>query len=287
MSYSRKSFLKTSGALVTGLAIGTVPFLKACGPAARNEMDFGVQLYTLRDVIPNDPEGTLRQLSEFGYKQIESYDGPMGIYWGMGNTGFKQYMDDLGMTMVSSHADVFEDFERKADEAAEIGLDYLICPYVGPQETMDDFRELADQFNEIGEIAQNAGIRFAYHNHDYTFVELEGEMPQDVLMERTDEDLVDYQLDIYWVVAAGEDPAAWFQKYPGRFTSCHVKDITSGDEPESTTLGTGTIDYPEVLSVAKENGMEYYIVEQEAYTGTTPMDAVRENAEYMRNLDLR
>lgn len=287
MSYSRKSFLKTSGALVTGLAIGTVPFLKACGPAARNEMGFGVQLYTLRDVIPNDPEGTLRQLSEFGYKQIESYDGPMGIYWGMGNTGFKQYMDDLGMTMVSSHADVFEDFERKADEAAEIGLDYLICPYVGPQETMDDFRELADQFNEIGEIAQNAGIRFAYHNHDYTFVELEGEMPQDVLMERTDEDLVDYQLDIYWVVAAGEDPAAWFQKYPGRFTSCHVKDITSGDEPESTTLGTGTIDYPEVLSVAKENGMEYYIVEQEAYTGTTPMDAVRENAEYMRNLDLR
>ncbi|MEX0663123.1 MAG: TIM barrel protein [Balneolaceae bacterium] len=285
MSYSRKSFLKTSGALAAGLAIGTVPFLKACGPV-RSELDFGVQLYTLRDVIPNDPEGILRQLSEFGYKQIESYDGPMGIYWGMGNTGFKQYMDDLGMTMVSSHANVFEDFERKADEAAEIGMDYLICPYVGPQETMDDFRELADQFNEIGEVANNAGIRFAYHNHDYTFVELEGELPQDVLMERTDSDLVDYQLDIYWVVAAGEDPAAWFQKYPGRFTSCHVKDISSGDEPESTILGTGEIDYPEVLSVAKENGMEYYIVEQEAYSGTTPMDAVRENAEYMRTLNL-
>lgn len=287
MSYSRKSFLKTSGALVTGLAIGTVPFLKACGPATRTELDFGVQLYTLRDVIPNDPEGTLRQLSEFGYKQIESYDGPMGIYWGMGNTGFKQYMDDLGMSMVSSHANVFEDFERKADEAAEIGLDYLICPWIGPQETLDDYREMADQFNEIGEVANNAGIRFAYHNHAYTFEELEGEMPQDVLMERTDDDLVDYQLDIYWVVVAGEDPIEWFQKYPGRFTSSHVKDLSNGDDPESTVLGTGVIDYPEVLSVAKENGMEYYIVEQEAYTGTTPMDAVRDNAEYMRNLNLR
>lgn len=287
MNYSRRNFLKTSGLLASGVAMGSLPFLTSCSESAPESMPFGLQLYTLRDVIGDDPEGILRQVADFGYKQIESYAGPMGIYWGMGNTGFKSFLDDLGMTMVSSHANVFEDFERKAEEAAEIGVNYLMCPYVGPQETMDDFRELADQFNEIGRIANDMGIRFAYHNHAYTFEELEGELPQDVLMERTDAELVDFQMDIYWVAAAGHDPAEWIRKYPNRFTSGHVKDLSNtGDGPESTVIGTGTIDYPPLLTLARENGMEYFIVEQEAYTGTTPIDAVRDNAEYMSTLTL-
>lgn len=287
MNRSRRNFLKTSGLLASGVAMGTIPFLTSCTTAARETSPFGLQLYSLRDVIGDDPEGILRQVAGFGYKQIESYAGPMGIYWGMGNTRFKNFLDDLGMTMISSHANVFEDFERKADEAAEIGVKYLICPYVGPQETMDDFRELADQFNEIGRIANDAGIRFAYHNHAYTFEELEGELPQDVLMERTDTELVEFQMDIYWVVAAGHDPAEWIRKYPNRFTSGHVKDLANtGDGTESTVIGTGTIDYPPLLTLAGENGMEYFIVEQEAYTGTTPIDAVRDNAEYMSTLEL-
>lgn len=286
MSYSRRSFLKKSGLLATGMAVGTLPFLKSCGPAGPDHNPFGLQLYTLRDVIGDDPEGVIRQVAEFGYKQIESYEGQMGMYWGMGNTGFKQFLDDLDLTMISSHANVFQDFQRKADEAAEIGVEYLVCPWIGPQDTLDEYREMADQFNEIGQVAQNAGIKFAYHNHAYTFEELEGEIPQDVLMQNTDPDLVEYQMDIYWVVAGGHDPAEWIQKYPGRFTSSHVKDLINGDDPESTVLGTGTIDFPSILNLAKENGMEYFIVEQEAYTGTTPIDAVRDNAEYMRGLDI-
>ncbi len=286
MEYSRRSFLKTAGALTAGAAFGTIPFLTSCDSQARASMPYGLQLYTLRDVIADDPEGILRQLAEFGYKQIESYDGPDGIYWGMGHTGFKTLMDELEMSLISSHADVFSDFERKAAEAAEIGMDYLICPWIGPQETLDDYREMADRFNEIGETARDAGIRFAYHNHDYTFVEQDGELPQDLLMQRTDPELVEFQMDIYWVVAAGHDPAEWLQRYPNRFTSGHVKDITDGEEPESTILGTGLIDYPALLPLAKENGMEYFIVEQEAYTGTTPIDAARENAKYLSGLQI-
>ncbi len=286
MTYDRKTFLKLSGLLTAGAAVGTLPFLSSCSPERITETPFGLQLYTLRDVIGDDPEATLRQVADFGYKQIESYEGPMGMWWNMGNTGFKQLMDELGMTAISSHANVFEDFERKVNEAAEIGLKYIVSPWIGPQDTLDDYREIAEQFNQMGEMANSAGIRFAYHNHAYTFEEQEGELPQDVLMENTDPDLVEYQMDIYWVVLAGHDPAEWMQKYPGRFTSCHVKDLTNGENPESTVLGTGQIDFQSLLPLTAEHGMEDFIVEQEAYTGSTPMDAIRDNAEYMRGLEM-
>lgn len=287
MTYDRKTFLKMSGLLAGGAAIGTLPFLKGCSAAqTATQTDFGLQLYTLRDVIADDPEATLRQVAEFGYTQIESYEGSMGMWWNMGNTGFKDLMDELGMTVISSHANVFEDFERKANEAAEIGLKYIVCPWIGPQDSLDGYRNIADQFNEIGEIASDVGLRFAYHNHAYSFEEQEGEIPHDVLMENTDPNLVEYQMDIYWVVAAGQDPAAWMEKYSGRFTSGHVKDLSPGDDPESTILGTGSIDFTELLPTAVQHGMEDFIVEQEAYTGTTPMDAIRENALYMQELSI-
>ena len=276
-----------SGLLAGGAAIGTLPFLKGCTPAeTSSSTDFGLQLYTLRDVIAEDPEATIRQVADFGYTQLESYDGPMGMWWGMGTTGYKNLLDELGMSPISSHANVFEEFERKANEAAEVGLTFIVCPWIGPQETMDDFRQIADQFNEMGEIANNLGLRFAYHNHAYSFEELEGELPQDVMMNITDPELVEYQMDIYWVVAAGEDPMAWMEKYPGRFTTCHVKDLAQGEEPESTVLGTGSIDYKQLLPMSQEYGMEGFIVEQEAYTGTTPIDAIRANAEYMKSLSI-
>ncbi|MGF1671311.1 MAG: TIM barrel protein [Balneolaceae bacterium] len=284
MSLSRRSFLKKSGVMAAGLTAASFPFLKACGTPEEETMPFGIQLYTLRDIIADDPRGILKQLSEFGYKQIESYEGPMGIYWQMGNIGFKNYLDELGMTLISTHANVFEDFERKVAEAAEIGVEHIISPWIGPQETLDDYRRIAGQFNELGRIASNAGLRFAYHNHAYTFELQEGEYPQDVLMGNTDPDLVDFQLDIYWVAAAGENPIDWIRKYPNRFVSSHVKDLANGDDPESVTLGTGTLDYQEILPVAKENGMKYFIVEQEAYTGTTPIDSARDNAQFMKQL---
>ncbi len=287
MKYTRRSFFKTSGALASGLALGSLSFLKSCAPAEAEYNPFGIQLYTLRDVIPDDPEGVIRQLAEYGYKQIESYEGQLGMFWGMGNTGFRQFLDDLGIQMVSSHANVFQGYEQKVEELAEIGVPYIVCPFIGAQDTIDDYLEMADTFNELGEIANNAGLKFAYHNHAYTFEELEGEIPQAVLMDNTEPDLVEYQMDIYWVVAGGADPIEWIRRYPGRFTTSHVKDLAEVDgEYESVTLGTGTIDFNNILPVAEENGMVYHLVEQEAYRDTTPMDSARDNAEYMRQLDV-
>lgn len=283
MKYTRKSFLKTSGAL----ALGTLPFLKSCAPAEQASSPFGIQLYTLRDVIGDDPQGVIRQVAEFGYNQIESYEGQMGIFWGMSNTDFKSFIDDLGLEMVSTHANVFQNFEQKCEQLAEIGVPYITCPFVGDQGSLDGYKEMAETFNNLGEIANNIGIKFAYHNHAYTFEDVEGEIPQKVMMDETDPNLVEYQMDIYWVVAGGQDPIEWLRQYPNRFTLSHVKDMGSNDgEQESVVLGTGSIDFPTILAEAKNQGMIYNLVEQEAYTGTTPIDSARENAEYMKNLDI-
>ncbi|MEX0778373.1 MAG: sugar phosphate isomerase/epimerase [Balneolales bacterium] len=290
--HSRRSFLKLSGGFTSGLlaatAIGSPTLLTSCA-AARESSPFGLQLYTLRDVLPADPRGILKQVADFGYKQIESYEGAEGMFWGMGHKGFKSYMDELGMDIISTHCNVFEGLEKKADEAAAIGMEYLICPYLGAQETIDDYKEQAERFNNVGEICNKAGVKFAYHNHGYTYEKHDGVYPQDILMDYTDPQLVEHEMDIYWVATVGEDPAAWIRKYPNRFTLAHYKD--RADQPlsntdASCTLGTGTIDFVGLTKLGIENGMKYFIVEQENYQDTTPIDCVRDGAEYMRGLKL-
>ena len=289
MKYNRRKFIKISGGAGTGIALGTLmggSFLEAC--VDKSKPLFGLLLYTLRDVLPQDPKGVLKQIASFGYKEIESYEGPNGMFWGMSNLGFKQYMDELGMTIVASHCDIDKDFEKKAADAAAIGMKYLLCAWKGPQKSIDDFKRFADEFNKKGEVCRKHGIRFAYHNHDYSFKPMDGQVPQDVMMKGTDPALVDFEMDIYWVVTAGEDPEAWLRKYKDRFRLCHVKDRskTAGADngKNSVDLGTGVIDFPKVLKTAKENGMKYFVVEQEYYENSTPLKSAEAGAKYMSGL---
>jgi sugar phosphate isomerase/epimerase len=305
MSTDRRKFLKAAGMLASGFAISSI----GCNTSTQKEETsdkkdsaqqtsavaagtalsaFGLQLYSLRDDLPKDPKGVLKQVASFGYKQVESFEGKQGMFWGMSNTEFKKYMDELGMTIVSSHCDINKDFEKKAAQAGEIGMKYLICPYIGPQKKLDDYKKHAEKFNQCGEICKKNGLRFAYHNHDYTFKEQEGQMPQDVLMQHTSADTVDYEMDIYWVVTPGADPEAWLKKYASRFRLCHVKDrmkdAKPGDHDASCDVGTGVIDFAKVLKTASENGMQYYIVEQERYDNSTPLKSAEADAAYLKKL---
>ena len=291
MEIKRREFIKTTAVATTGMLLSS--YLPACKSASISKdvrNNFGLQLYTLRDVLPNNPKDVLTQVASYGYKQIESYEGQKGMFWGMTNTEFKKLMDDLGMKIISSHCNINQDFEKKAAEAAQIGMKYLICPYLGPQKTIDDFKKFAETFNQRGEVCKKNGIRFAYHNHDYGFVPLEGQMPQDVLMQNTDKSLVDFEMDIYWVVTPGQDPIAWIDKYPGRFKLCHIKDRKKGATPSqrdaSVDLGTGSIDFKAILKEGGKKGMEYYIVEQEAYENTTPLAAAKADADYLKNFHI-
>ncbi len=248
---------------------------------------YGIQLYTLREEMPKDPKGTLRKIADFGYKQIEGYEGDQGLFWGMSNTEFKDYLDELGLTMVSSHCNIDQDFEQKAMQASEIGMDYLLCPYIGAQPSKAAWQAVVDKFNQRGKTCADNGIRFAYHNHGYSFEEVYGIVPQDFMMENTD-DTVDYEMDIYWVVTGGADPIEYLNKYPGKWKLCHVKDREKGADPAeedaSVDLGTGSIDFTRILAVAEDQGMEYYIVEQERYEGTTPLQSAEADARYLDKL---
>lgn len=163
---------------------------------------------------------------------------------------------------------------------------FLICPSRGSGKTVDDFKKIADDFNKKGEICKKNGIKFAYHNHEYGFKAIDEQFPQDIMMKNTDTSLVDFEMDIYWVVTGKQNPIDWLKKYPNRFKLGHFKDrIKGATERDATcTLGTGAIDFPGILKVAKKNGMKYFIVEQEKYEGTTPLLAAKDDAAYMRKL---
>ena len=286
MNYNRKQFLQISGAAAGAMVLSPVVADFLPDDNARKIKTFGLQLYTLRDVLLNNPKDILKQVASFGYKQIESYEGPNGMFWGMSNTDFKKLMDDLSMTIISSHCDINKDFEKKVDDAAAIGMKSLICPSVDAQKTIDDYKKLAAEFNQCGEICKKAGIKFAYHNHDHDFKLLEGRVAQDIYMEHTDPTLVEFEMDIYWVVTAGHDPETWLKKYPNRFRLCHIKDRVKGTtkREDSCDLGKGSIDFPKILKTARKNGMKYFIVEQEHYPNSTVMKSVDVDAEYMRRV---
>jgi len=279
----------TSGMLASGAALASMGCKSSKSSSGSGKTKpYGIQLYSVRDDIPKDPRGVLKNLASYGYTQVESFEGAQGMFWGMTNKEFKAYMDSLGMTIISSHCNIAKDFEKKAAEAAEIGMKYLICPFIGPRKTVDEFKQIADQFNAAGEVCKKNGIRFAYHNHGYSFAPVEGQLQQDVMIQNTDAALVDYEMDIYWVVTAGANPEEWMKKYPNRFKLCHIKDrgkqYDAKEGNASVDLGTGSIDFPAILKTAKATGMQYYIVEQESYDNTTPMKSAEVDAVYMKKL---
>jgi len=278
---SRRKFLQQATLLTAGtLWAGSNVF------AGRKSKTFGIQLYSLKDEVAADAFGTLKKLAQFGYKQIESFEGKEGMFWGKSNKEFKTYANDLGMQVISSHCNVFENFEKKAAEAGEIGMKYLICPWLGPQKSIDDFKKYAAKFNECGEICKKNGIRFAYHNHDYSFKPLDGQLGQDVLMAETDANLVYFEMDMYWVVTAGISPIDYMRKHPGRFTLAHIKDRAkaSTEQFDSCNLGAGSIDYQSIIHQAKKLGLQYTMVEQEKFVGSTPILSAEKNAAYMQRI---
>lgn len=287
-SSSRRKFIKNTATL------GALAFVGGKNAFSMNEANymkhFGLQLYTLRDVFGNDPKSYIQQIGSFGYTQIESYEGKDGMFWGMKPAEFNQCIKDAGMTLISSHCDIDKDFENKVIDAASIGMKYLICAWVGPQKSIDDFKKIAEGFNVKGALCKKHGIKFAYHNHDYSFKEIDGEIPQDVMMQMTDPALVDFEMDIYWVITGGADPIDYLKKYNGRFKLGHLKDRLKNAQPSETnascTLGTGSINYKKILPIAKANGMEYFFLEQERYDGTTPLECTKDSAQYLKSIKI-
>lgn len=286
MNYTRRKFLSDTTLLSGGLALFGPHLLSMDELFVGKARSYGIQLYSLRDILPADPFGIIKKLSEAGYTSIESYEGEQGVYWGKSPKEFASFLKSSGLTMPSFHCNVFENFEKKVVDAASIGVQYVICPWIGPQKSLDDYKKMAARFNEMGAICKKNGIRFAYHNHDYSFKPMNGVTPQTLLMEETDPKLVFFEMDIYWVVAAGGDPIEWFERYPNRFRLAHIKDRSKkpvADEGKnSVVIGTGTIDFASILQTGRAKGLKEFIFEQEANYGKGPLESAIASLKYLQ-----
>jgi len=286
MSITRRKFLQT-GSLLTAAGLMNLNKVFAGNAVLKN---YGLQLWTVKEDMAKDPQGVLKQVASFGYTQIESFEGGKGMFWGITPADFKKYVSSLGMTAVSSHCnDIYkESFEKKAADSAEAGLKFLISPSESGAKTIDDYKKLANRFNECGAICKKNGLLFGYHNHDAIFKPIDNQIPMELLLDGTDKDTVVFEMDIYWVVTAGADPVAYLKKYKNRFRLGHVKDrIKNASEHDaSCILGEGSIDFPKILDEAKEKGMEYFIVEQERFDNSTPLKSAEADAKYLSTINL-
>jgi sugar phosphate isomerase/epimerase len=283
---SRRDFLKTTCAAAAAASLG-VPRLHA----AQLDMPLGVQLYSVRDLLPKDFDGTLHKLSSVGYKVVEAAG-----YFNKTAPQWKQSMDAAGLRCISSHhalADLKAKFDELLEYAHGIGLEYIICSWAGihrdPKKKgeldLDDWRWTADQFNEMGRKIKAAGLTFGYHNHWVEFGTENGTVFFDELLKRTDPNYVVFEMDCGWVVAGGHNPVEYLGHSPERFPLLHVKDLVKepGGKYKNVIMGKGTIDYKPIFKAG--TGVKQYFIEQEEYT-FNPIEDLKQDAEFMRKLDV-
>ena len=281
MTKSRREFIKLSGALAAGSFL-----LPKCTSSTTSKLNnVGVQLYSVRAEMMADPIGTLKKLAQIGYKQIESARSDKGNYYGLHPKEIKKVLGDLGMTLRSGHVHIDEAWQQSIDAAAEAGQEYLICSSMpGEGQTVENYTRVADTFSKAGEDCKKSNIIFGYHNHDYEFEKENGQVLYDVLLQKTDPSLVKMELDLGWVFVTGNDPLAYFEKYPGRFPLWHLKDMDKAKK-QSTEFGKGQLNIKGMLENAKKSGMKYFFVEQEEYTNNA-FESLQQDYDYLMRLDV-
>jgi len=203
----------------------------------------------------------------------------------------------LGLTAPSCHYETPQlrtGLEQRLADAKELGLGYMVCAFLQPHErkSLDDYRRVADFFNQVGVQIQRAGLQFGYHGHNFEFTTYDGVVAFDELLRRTDPKLVAIELDCYWVTRAGKDPVAYFKQYPGRFPILHIKDMKPGHAPTAdlnkgadafTEVGRGSIDWKRIFADAPAAGVKHYFVEQDKCDGP-PIESARISYEYLHSL---
>jgi len=288
---SRRDFIKSTSLFSAGLLL------------APHEFDFkkksliGVQLYTVRDAMQENPAETLTKVANIGYNIVEgaTYTGSQKFY-GMEPAAFLKLLKDNGLSMPSAHyrlgeekakgenvkGTILHEWDKAVDDAAAVGIKYMVCAYLSADERggLDHYKYVADQLNIAGEKCKKAGIQLCYHNHDFEFVKINDTYPMDVLLA-SDKDLVKVELDLYWVTRAGMDAVKLFEQHPGRFPLLHLKDMDNTDQKAFTEVGNGVINFKEILSHKKQAGVKYSFVEQDRCPGS-PFDSITRSMAYIK-----
>ena len=280
----RRDFVKTLGGAVLGYALRPRAPSPNPRPPLRQLNRIGLELYSVRDAMHKDSEGTLAAVRAMGYSDVE-------LLWSFGNFGrtteqVRTALDRNGLRAPSAHISpiiLFVGWERSLEIAHRLGHEYLIVPSF-PEETrsLDDWREWADRFNAAGAVARRAGIWLAFHNEPDHMTPIDGKVPYDVFVERTDPKVVRLQLDVGNMVMGGGDPFAYLQRYRDRYWSFHLKDVVA-DHSHDTVLGTGTVDFKRLLAAIPDIDRKFCYVEQEGQEDA--LGSAGKDCEFLKKLE--
>ncbi|QQT26982.1 sugar phosphate isomerase/epimerase family protein [Sphingobacterium spiritivorum] len=320
MNKSRRKFLKQAGVGVSAAFLS--PYLLSCESKKIAEGPFqhiGIQLYTLRDELAKDAKGTIEKIAKIGYKHVETFgvDVTKGEFFGLPIKDFKKVLEDNNLVTHSGHYDLSkylsknhedkESIERYVEIAKELGQSYVVAP-VTPMFDINalksaDYQYAAEQLNKAGEISKKSGIKMGYHNHFWEFRDQpNGTKGLDILIAFTEPELVDFELDLYWIEKSGLSPQSYFEKYPNRFSMWHVKDMDKaftkpivggeqdklgfGDiikEIKYAEVGTGNIDFTNIVKYADKSGLKYAFVEQDDIYMADKFASIQKSYDYVEN----
>jgi sugar phosphate isomerase/epimerase len=295
---SRRDFLKLSatgalGAFMISKNNWKTSVISASDQTADELRKFGIglQLYTIRDAMGKDVPGSLKKVSDIGYKYLEMADYSNGKFYGYAPSDFKKMVTDLGMEVLSSHAGVSpkgisdDEMKKMAEDHANVGARYCMQPYISDADrhSIAGYQKMVSDWNKVAKVMKEHGVTFGYHNHNFEFATVEGKIPYfDVFLAGLDKDLTTMELDLFWVTKAGINPVDLFKKYPGRFQLFHMKDMYTKEPPSVITksndfapVGAGVINFKEILAARNIAGMKYMFVEQDQTRDGKPFDAIK------------
>ena len=297
MNRSRRSFIRNSALAAAGVSL----FQQNIFAAAKKGELTGIQLYSVRADMKADPLGTLKQLSDMGYRHVEHANYANRKFYGWTVSEFKKILNGFGMSMPSGHTvldakhwdaskkDFTNEWKYTVEDAAAMGQSFVISPWLeeSKRKSMYELQSFMEIFNRSGELCKKFGMKFGYHNHDFEFSEkVEGKVLFDIILAETDPNLVMQQLDIGNMLNGGAKALDVMKQYPGRFESMHVKDeikATEGHEPfESTILGKGVVPIKSIIDLGRASGTKHFIIEQESYQGKTPLVCAEEDINIMK-----
>ena len=287
---TRRTFIQQAGLLSAGLLINPSVFLM-------KDKVVGLQLYSLREYIFKDVSGVIAKVAAAGYKDTETFGfDKKNQFFGKAPKDFLSLLKTNGLTSTSGHYNPndflygkgTDDLQYMIDGAAAINQQHFVIPYLNAdmRKNADEYKAVAEKLNKAGELCKKAKLRLAYHNHDFEFEKQGDTTGFDILLKETDKELVDFELDLYWVVRSGNDPLQLFDQNPGRFKLWHVKDMDKENSKINTEIGSGSIDYRKIFAAAKQSGAQHFFVEQENF-GMDPYESITKSSKYVRNILLK
>jgi sugar phosphate isomerase/epimerase len=279
-SIDRRTFVKALGAGTAGLALGCNSNTVNTGSAARKLDRIGIQLYTVRNDMEKDFEGTLSKIAGIGYKEVE-----FAGYFGHSPADVRAILNRLNITAPSAHGPLTmltDNWQKTIDDAKVMGHEYLIVAYLNDDQrkSLDDYRRHADLFNSAGETARKSGVKLGYHNHDFEFKPMDGKLPYDLLLERTDPNLVKLEMDLFWITKGGQSPLTYFSRYPGRIELVHVKDMDASQT--MVDVGKGTINWAQIFAERDKAGIRHFFVEHD--NPPVPLASAKISYDYLSTL---